>query len=97
MVLLSALQGFLDMTTLFDKSDLISGGGGGQKNIKKGEYLMANTPQGLLNKGRCARLVNELREYVPPEPARCYQALRDKNGDILRDKAGNPIIEKRLN
>lgn len=37
-------------------------------------------------------MVNGLREYEPPPPVVTYQAKRNNEGIIMRDKRGNPII-----
>ncbi len=32
-----------------------------------------------------------------PVPVKSYMALKDKDGNIIRDKAGNPVLGKRRN
>jgi len=55
---------------------------------------MANVPNGVFN--HQDRVVG-LRSSGPPGPVRTYRIMKDKEGIILRDKAGNPILGKRIN
>jgi len=53
---------------------------------------MANTPIGSMLNGK----VDDLRSSAPSSPIRVFVAKRDKDGNILRDKKGNPILGGRF-
>ena len=38
--------------------------------------------------------VEGLRDHATPGPVKVYRALKDSKGNIIRDKAGNPVLGK---
>ncbi len=41
--------------------------------------------------------IEGLRYLMLPSPIKVYKAKKDKQGNIIRDQKGNPILEKRCN
>ena len=57
---------------------------------------MANTPRKLISHTRNTARVSVLRDYSTPGPVKSFSALKDDKGNIVRDKAGNPVLGKRI-
>ena len=57
---------------------------------------MANGPRGLLTRDVMSKRVAGLRESLLPGHVKSFKAVKDAQGNIVRDKAGNPVLGKRI-
>ncbi len=57
---------------------------------------MANMPKKLISHSINTTRVQGLRDYGAPGTVSSFEAVKDAQGNIVRDKAGNPVLGKRI-